>query len=110
MMSGMDCQGCHGPGSTMGSFLPMAGNVCAAYDSMVGPTASGPMCGTSGARLIVPSQPDSSLLLQKLKGTQPCGGHMPMGAPQPLAATNPDYVQKIEDWIVAGAPEPEVCR
>lgn len=110
MLRGMNCQSCHAPGLNMGSFLPMEDNACAAYDMLVGATASGPRCGTSGAVLVQASMPDASLLLQKLKGTQPCGDSMPMGAPMPLVATNEPFVTMLEQWIAGGALEPADCR
>jgi hypothetical protein len=109
-LSGMGCQGCHGPMSAMGSFLPAPGDACAAYDLVVGVAASGPMCGNSAMMLVQPSMPAASLLLQKLRGTQTCGGPMPMGAPNPLAVDNPTLVDMIEQWITDGALEPERCR
>jgi hypothetical protein len=109
-LSSMGCQGCHGPGSAMGSFLPAPGDACAAYDAVVGAAANGPQCGSTGAMLVQASNPGASLLLQKLKGTQTCGGPMPMGAPNPLAVDNPGLVDMIEQWIADGALEPENCR
>jgi hypothetical protein len=109
-LSSMGCQGCHGPGSAMGSFLPAPGDACAAYDLVVGVAASGPMCGNSAMMLVQPSNVAGSLLLQKLRGTQTCGGPMPMGAANPLAVDNPTLVDMIEQWIMDGALEPESCR
>jgi hypothetical protein len=110
-ISGMNCQGCHQPGLNMGSFLPMVGDPCTAYDNLVGAMASGPACGTTGAVLVQPNMPESSLLLQKLRATPapPCGDTMPRDMP-PLEETNEALVQMIEDWITAGAPEPAECR
>jgi hypothetical protein len=108
-ISSMGCQGCHQPGLSMGSFLPTVGDVCTAYDNLVGGMASGPKCGTSGLVLVQPSMPEESLLLDKLKGTQTCGDSMPMGE-LPLVMTNPALVQMIEAWIAGGALEPADCR
>jgi hypothetical protein len=101
----MACQTCHLPGSTMGSFLPATEDACAAHASVVGAPANGPKCGNMGLTLVQATNPGGSLLLQKLRGTQPCGDPMPLGG-QPLATT---FVDSIEQWIAAGAPAPDHC-
>ncbi len=106
----MGCQGCHLAGSAMGAFLPTMDAACAAYGSVVGAAASGPECGGTGMMLVQPSNAAGSLLLQKLRGTQTCGGPMPMGAPDPLAVTNAALVDMIEQWIIVGAPAPAGCN
>jgi len=105
-LSGMGCQGCHGPGSAMGSFLPAIGNACAAHGSVVGATANGPKCGSTGMMLVQSGNPAASLLLQKLRGTQTCGDPMPLGG-EPLPST---MVDMIEQWIAAGAAAPPNCN
>jgi mono/diheme cytochrome c family protein len=57
---------------------------------------------TSGdnAPVIVPGDPDHSLLAQKLLGTQTEGGLMPPGGKLPDSE-----LKVILDWIAAGAPE-----
>ena len=57
---------------------------------------------TSGdnAPVIVPGDPDHSLLAQKLLGTQTEGGLMPPGGKLPDSE-----LKLILDWIAAGAPE-----
>jgi hypothetical protein len=50
---------------------------------------------------VVPNDADASLLIQKLEGTQECGGPMPLiGDLLPAAE-----IQTIRDWIDMGAPE-----
>ncbi|MBX3272068.1 MAG: hypothetical protein KF729_17515 [Sandaracinaceae bacterium] len=56
-------------------------------------------CG-GGGRLIVPGDPDASLLVQKLEGAPSCGARMPVGAP--LAPTT---VAAFRAWVAAGAPD-----
>lgn len=58
---------------------------------------------TSGANapVVDPGNPDGSLLVQKLRGTQPSGASMPP-AQQPLSASE---VELIAAWIAAGAPD-----
>jgi hypothetical protein len=49
---------------------------------------------------VVPGDPVHSLLIAKLEHTQTCGGPMP-NAGTMLPA---DQLQRIRDWISAGAP------
>jgi len=51
-------------------------------------------------QVIAPGQPEESLLVQQVTGDAPA---MPQDAP-PLSA---DEVQRLRDWIAAGAPWPE---
>jgi len=78
------CVGCH-----TGTNAP-AGLDLGSYQSA--------MRGASGSPVVVPGQPDQSLLVQKVKGT--AGARMPFGG-QPLPAKD---VQRIEGWITEGAP------
>jgi hypothetical protein len=50
--------------------------------------------------VVVPGDPDASLLAQKLRGTQTIGGEMPPGGELPQ-----DELKTILDWIAAGAPD-----
>jgi hypothetical protein len=52
------------------------------------------------APVVIPGDPDNSLLAQKLLGTQKEGTLMP-----PNGSLPQDEVQVILDWIKAGAPE-----
>ena len=70
-----------------------------AYQALVGQPASPEhMCGASGLLLVVPSQPDKSLLVQKLLSPPPCGATMPFGGSLPEAEQ-----AEIRAWIAAGA-------
>ena len=62
--------------------------------------SAGSHCGT-GWRLIVPYDPDASLLLQKLSATPPCGDRMPLGG----SALSADDLALVELWIGHGALE-----
>ena len=84
---------CHGSGGFGMNFTSRD----AAYASLVGVTAQGPSCGTSGATRVVPGNPDASLMYQKLLPNVPCGSRMP-GAPLDDAD-----MERIADWIEAGA-------
>jgi hypothetical protein len=83
-------------------------DVCSAYAAVVNKPSITPKCMGKGLTLVVPNQPASSFMLQKLKGMQPCGDPMPLGG-MGLVLTNADVVQKIEQWIMAGAPKPVTC-
>ena len=51
-------------------------------------------------RMVVSQGPDGSRLVQSLVGTHPEGVVMP-----PSVAMSPADIQKIIDWVAAGAPE-----
>lgn len=71
-----------------------------AYANLVGVTASGPSCGLSGLRRVVPFQPDASLLLNKISNLTPaCGTSMPPNQLLPAA-----QVDLVRAWIASGAP------
>jgi hypothetical protein len=53
----------------------------------------------SGRSVIVPGDPEQSLLYLKIAGAPPCGNRMPLGG-KALSATQ---VQMIRSWIAAGA-------
>ena len=53
--------------------------------------------GTNGPT-IIPGDPDNSRLVQSLVGTHPDGVVMP-----PSVAMSPADIQKIIDWVAAGA-------
>jgi hypothetical protein len=59
-----------------------------------------PGCGTSGAYLVVPGDPDASLLMEKLAVEEPsCGGPMP-----PSGLIPAEFLAPVRQWIVLGAP------
>ncbi|MBI4771108.1 MAG: c-type cytochrome [Chloroflexi bacterium] len=77
------CAPCHG---TLGGWS------AATYDSVLNSGQHTPV--------VVPGDPDNSLLVQKLRGTQTTGGPMPPGAP--LAA---DEIELVVRWVQSGAPD-----
>lgn len=90
---------CHG-GS--GGMLMMADSD-GAYAALVDVAAMGilpgqPNCADSGLKRVVPFDPDSSLLVQKLEQTQTCGLGMPPGVTLP-----PEKTQQVRMWIANGA-------
>jgi hypothetical protein len=112
------CVSCHG-GSTgvdaspAGSGFGLGNDACTAYKNIVNhaavTTAGAPACASSGLLLVVPNQPDMSLMLQKLEGTQKCGSYMPLTGTAPLDQTNHALVQSFRAWIMAGAMPPAGC-
>jgi hypothetical protein len=54
---------------------------------------------TSGKRIVVPGDPDSSAIVQKLRGTYPFGARMPRAG----IAWGDDDMTLITGWIAAGA-------
>lgn len=103
------CSACHGSGtSAAGMGFSLGDDACSAYNAVVNKPSITPTCMGKGLTLVVPSQPASSFLLQKVKGMQTCGSSMPLGA-MPLAVTNADVVQKLEQWITNGALKPATC-
>ncbi|MDX1616308.1 MAG: c-type cytochrome, partial [Candidatus Promineifilaceae bacterium] len=54
------------------------------------------------APVVIPGEPDNSLLVQKLKATHDEGDPMP---PPPIRPLSEAQIQLIVDWIAAGAPD-----
>ncbi len=77
------CTACHG---TLGGWTGTS------YEEALNSGASGPT--------IIPGDPDNSRLVQSLVGTHPDGVVMP-----PSVSMSPSDIQKIIDWVAAGAPE-----
>ena len=50
---------------------------------------------------VIPGDPDSSFIVQKLEGTQPLGDRMPQGGPYLPQST----IDVIRQWILNGAPQ-----
>ena len=73
------CSGCHGQGGIQGLNLTT-------YQTL--------MAGGNDGPVIVPGDPSNSLLVQKQSGEQP---H--------FAQLTPEELQRVVDWINAGAPE-----
>jgi hypothetical protein len=96
-----NCTTCH---AGMGAMVDLAPAV--AWSGLVGQPAPAP--DTCGGTLVVPGDPDTSYLYQKLSSATPCyGEQMPLGdfGPKPL----PDCVVAIvRAWIAEGAPGPGV--
>jgi hypothetical protein len=86
--------GCHTATNLTGGLNLSAAN---AYADLVNVTA--PECGSRN--YVTPFSPTTSYLLDKVHGTNLCGGgQMPLGKP-PLSAA---AIQTLTNWICEGAP------
>ncbi len=72
------------------------------YDQLVGRASTD--CGSARPR-VAPGRPESSYLVDKLKGTGPCfkGERMPRGCVATNSCLTPEQVGVVESWIRAGA-------
>jgi outer membrane protein assembly factor BamB len=92
---------CHSSASTGGSLNLGAGSTSSALRStLLNRPASGSACASSGLPMVVPSQPDNSLLYRKLTNTPPCGSRMP-----PTAPLKAEEIERIRTWIANGAAD-----
>ena len=88
---------CH-DGSTKAGGLDLTPG--AAYDSLVNVNAVHP--GASGKVLVMPGDPDTSFIVQKVEGPGAGeGGIMPLNAAEPV---DPDCsIKRLREWIADGA-------
>lgn len=94
------CTSCHNSSSgTRGGLNLDAGK---SYASIYNVSAAGAPCGPTGAKRVVPNQPDVSLIVTKLGATPPCGSRMPQGNPT-YFDDHPGELTRIRSWILAGA-------
>jgi hypothetical protein len=70
-----------------------------AYAALVGKTSKSSKC--MGMPLVMPNQPDMSLLLHKVSANPACGNRMPIGG-KPLSDAQ---LGMIRGWILAGAKD-----
>jgi hypothetical protein len=91
-----DCASCHVAGKS-----PEVTTMDATYADLVGAPSKRSCAGSSVPPpvLVIPGDPDNSLLLLKLLGHQTCGKQMPITALLPA-----DQVEVYRAWIAAGAP------
>ncbi len=96
--------GCHdtagNPDGNGGGNLKGIENKAAAYAEMTTENISCSPSALTGKKRVVPGNPEQSLLMQKLDGTQDCGERMPLVGPI-LAEGFRDGVRL---WIMEGAP------
>ena len=93
------CVNCHGrPADQVGNGrLSMGMDAHSAHDALVGKTSMSDAC--AGRTLVVPGDPDTSLLVQKIGAAPPCGDRMPLGG----APLSDAQISMIRGWIAAGA-------
>ncbi|MDB4988718.1 MAG: hypothetical protein JWN04_3896 [Myxococcaceae bacterium] len=93
------CNFCHSmrASDTSNGKLSVGTTQAAAYVALVGPSSSSTEC--SGMPLVVPGDPEASLLLLKLIEPPPCGSRMPLGG----AALSEAQLEQVRSWIAAGA-------
>ena len=65
-------------------------------------TSEGQRSETGSSVVVIPGDPDSSLLLQRVMASDPVHRMPPSGPP-----LEPEELQLIQDWISEGAPWPE---
>ena len=108
LLKGCSGEYCHGSG--MGG-LSMK-NKDDAYRNLVGAAAAGPACKAGSMLRVKPSEPNASLLLDKLSHPKPsCGDMMPIGAKLvpnclskvPSVCTTEQELGLVNAWILAGA-------
>jgi len=94
------CDFCHGlpPNDKSNGRLSTGMDAETAYAGMIGQPSTSSKCG-EGYTIVVPGDPDNSLLLMKLSANPPCGDQMPNGGDK-LSSTQLDQVRM---WILDGA-------
>lgn len=76
--------------------LSMGADRSTAYAALMQVSTSS-HCG--GIQLVVPYDPDASLLVQKFSPNPPCGDRMPLGGQE----LSPDKLALVRGWIAEGA-------
>jgi hypothetical protein len=101
MTTNARCVACHSmPANDIANGnLQMGSDKAAAYAALVGRMSTSTRC--MNRPLVMPSQPDMSLLLQKLTAAPPCGSRMPLGG----NALTEAQLAKVRSWIAAGAKD-----
>jgi hypothetical protein len=89
---------CHSGTSTGGSLSLQGGTASAVRSSILNRPASGSECKASGLSLVVPGNPDMSLLYRKLVDMPPCGARMPPTGPLTM-----EEIGRFRSWIANGA-------
>jgi hypothetical protein len=100
MATNARCDACHSmPANDIANGnLEMGTTQMSAYMALVGQTSKSSRCMSK--TLVVPGQPEMSLLYQKLSSaTPPCGSRMPLGG----TAFSDAQLEMIRSWIAAGA-------
>jgi len=93
------CNFCHSmPASQVSNGMFHTGKDRAeTYAALLGSTSASMAC--AGRDVVVPGEPDQSLLVLKVSGPPPCGNRMPLGG----KALSSAQIQLIKSWVAAGA-------
>jgi hypothetical protein len=92
---------CHSGTATGGSLsIPAGASASTVRSWLLNKPASGSECSSSGMSLVVPGNPDMSLLYRKLVDMPPCGSRMPPTGPLTM-----DEIGRIRTWITNGAAD-----
>jgi outer membrane protein assembly factor BamB len=78
--------------------IPASATASTVRASIVDHAATGSECSTSDMSLVVPGEPDMSLLYRKLTNEPPCGSRMP-----PASALTASELDRVRQWIANGA-------
>jgi polyvinyl alcohol dehydrogenase (cytochrome) len=92
---------CHS--TSMEAGLQLEGKAIA-HQSLVSVMAKGMPCATGGHTLVMPGNPEMSLLHGKLALTPACGVGMPPTATAANTPITPAMLTAVRAWIAAGAP------
>lgn len=95
----MSCAVCHSmaPNDNQNGMLGMIRSKDQLYAALVNKPAQGAQCAGKGT-YIVPGDPQTSLLMQKLSANPSCGSSMPLGS-----MLQPMQIELFRAWIAAGA-------
>ena len=95
------CDMCHGlpPYDISNGNLSTGMDKASTYAALVGKMST--PASVRVAPLVVPGQPEESMLLQKLSDPPPCGDRMPVGG----MALSQEQIEMIRSWIAAGASD-----
>lgn len=101
MTTNARCVACHSmPANDIANGnLQMGSDKASAYAALVGRMSTSSRC--MNRALVVPKQPDMSLVVQKLSATPPCGNRMPIGG----NALTDAQLSVVRGWIAAGAKD-----
>jgi len=93
------CNFCHSmPASQVSNGMFHTGmDQAETYAALLDKTSVSTAC--AGRDVVVPGDPDNSLLVLKVAGQPPCGNRMPLGGKALSAA----QIRLIESWVAAGA-------
>ena len=96
---GCASNGCHGDGDGELLFRSKQEAYCAIVDA---PTSA--LCENDFIAIVVPGDPEGSLLVPKLGFDPSCGTPMPIGNRESTDVVTDAHREQVVSWIEAGAP------